>query len=396
MTNQVSELPDTALYYPFVHFRDKQWIKLAALYWPHIARMVPAGYIKRDPDIVKALNQELGLVVDVSPATAAQAVAPIFIEFLEKYGERLRGQFPIHDNYVTHMWPAGWIGEPGYALIWGGEISETLVTALVDAGVGAWSRGEGSPWLAVHPHLAKIYMSALADNLCSVNNMFAITDTESAHTIGGPWTVERIADVVLRNVGTVASTPEPATRAHTVMTDRLIILAIQSIFPRNIDAIPIDRIIRVRRQAGPLLDDFRRYMAEQAVEFADLSESTDPQLLKVRLRDKTDSAVRRKMVDLKKQLRSVGIDTARNIVSVRTVLPGATGLIASEVAHMPPLIVAGAASAVGVANIIKNAGSQRSALVKASPVGYLYLLNRALLPPHLGGKRFIARLMRMS
>ncbi len=34
MTEQPAHLPVMGLYYPYVHFRDERWLKLAALYWP--------------------------------------------------------------------------------------------------------------------------------------------------------------------------------------------------------------------------------------------------------------------------------------------------------------------------------------------------------------------------
>jgi hypothetical protein len=43
------------LYYPYFHVRDERWLKVAALYWPKIVRIVPAGYQTRDSDAVRAL-----------------------------------------------------------------------------------------------------------------------------------------------------------------------------------------------------------------------------------------------------------------------------------------------------------------------------------------------------
>ena len=38
------------LYYPYFHVRDERWLKVAALYWPKIVRIVPADYQTRDSD----------------------------------------------------------------------------------------------------------------------------------------------------------------------------------------------------------------------------------------------------------------------------------------------------------------------------------------------------------
>ena len=32
------------LYHPFIHFKDDAWLKLSALYWDRMARIVPPSY----------------------------------------------------------------------------------------------------------------------------------------------------------------------------------------------------------------------------------------------------------------------------------------------------------------------------------------------------------------
>lgn len=44
-----------ALYYPFIHFKDDRWLKLSALYWDKVARIVPHDYATDDSATVKAL-----------------------------------------------------------------------------------------------------------------------------------------------------------------------------------------------------------------------------------------------------------------------------------------------------------------------------------------------------
>lgn len=46
------ELVRLGLYYPFIQFRNDSWLKLAALYWDRIGRIVPPGYQLQDSDTV--------------------------------------------------------------------------------------------------------------------------------------------------------------------------------------------------------------------------------------------------------------------------------------------------------------------------------------------------------
>jgi hypothetical protein len=47
MTELVLEVRKIALYYPYIHIRDDNWLKAAALYWPRIARLAPPAILTR-------------------------------------------------------------------------------------------------------------------------------------------------------------------------------------------------------------------------------------------------------------------------------------------------------------------------------------------------------------
>jgi len=42
----------SGLYYPFIHFKDEAWLKLTALYWDQMVRIVPKKYELHDSDTV--------------------------------------------------------------------------------------------------------------------------------------------------------------------------------------------------------------------------------------------------------------------------------------------------------------------------------------------------------
>lgn len=69
---------------------NEQWMKVAALYWPGLARVVLPGFPVADPHLVKALRDELDFVTDVDPAEGAPAVAPAFLKAVEDHAPALR------------------------------------------------------------------------------------------------------------------------------------------------------------------------------------------------------------------------------------------------------------------------------------------------------------------
>jgi hypothetical protein len=77
-------MPRMAVYYPYIHFRDERWLKVAALYWPRMARIVSPGYPTRNSHLVDVLAGELGFVVDVPPDSAARALAGTFAKLIQQ------------------------------------------------------------------------------------------------------------------------------------------------------------------------------------------------------------------------------------------------------------------------------------------------------------------------
>jgi hypothetical protein len=59
------------LYFPYFHFPNDDWVKVSALYWDKLYRIVPYGYqTKRDSDLVKALSDsenDTSLIRDIHP-----------------------------------------------------------------------------------------------------------------------------------------------------------------------------------------------------------------------------------------------------------------------------------------------------------------------------------------
>jgi hypothetical protein len=58
----------SGLYYPFIHFKDEQWLKLSALYWDKMARIVPAKYPTEDGATVKELSGFIDLPPNLGEA----------------------------------------------------------------------------------------------------------------------------------------------------------------------------------------------------------------------------------------------------------------------------------------------------------------------------------------
>src|SRR5437763_2190619 len=90
------ELVKLGLYYPFIQFRNDSWLKLAALYWDRIGRIVPPGYRLQDSETVLQLQGELGFVTNlVPPLGAMDSVAREFLELIEDRGAELSDLYSV-------------------------------------------------------------------------------------------------------------------------------------------------------------------------------------------------------------------------------------------------------------------------------------------------------------
>ncbi|MFB6987655.1 hypothetical protein ACFC0C_30760 [Streptomyces sp. NPDC056178] len=105
-------MPSIALYYPWMHFQDGNWLKLALLTWGRIVRMRPGAVEDRDRDLVRQLCAETDFIVEAAPSpTVLTTVAKKFTEiidadpdrFVERYG--LRYSFREDLRYSTD-----WLG----------------------------------------------------------------------------------------------------------------------------------------------------------------------------------------------------------------------------------------------------------------------------------------------
>jgi hypothetical protein len=76
-----------ALYYPYIEIRDDRWIKLAALYYDGLSRIVPHGVQPEDSETVRALNEKSDFLRNLNPESDADPVANEFLNFALKFLE---------------------------------------------------------------------------------------------------------------------------------------------------------------------------------------------------------------------------------------------------------------------------------------------------------------------
>ncbi|MEF7616302.1 DUF6236 family protein [Aquincola sp. MAHUQ-54] len=374
-----------ALYYPFIHFKDEQWLKLAALYWDKIARIVPHDYPTADSDTVKALSPCIGTVrPDWVPPDFAQA----FVDFLSQHGGRLRERYGLH---LREQWPE--LGETERAPRAGGpsgndrrlgyifyEKIDNDVRRALDASGLASTDQRGERWVGMHPRLAWVYMTALAEQLAAHQGLCPLTDETRDHLALSSLSPERLAQALLDDVELVGTEPTPLEIESTLVS-----VAFKAVVPANLAELEPKKIMAFREKYPQERIAFQKAAADLLKGGEWLKSIDNPAVLEQRLRDEYDKHWNTRLQDLREQLRDCGIDAVLGCFNLKAVLPaGVAGAMAGLALH--PVAAGAAGLAVGVMTTLRDKRKQAMGALRASPVSYLYRMEQDLAPKDLWGR----------
>lgn len=411
---------DIALYYPYIHIRDDAWLKAAALYWPKIARLTPSGYPRYDSEAARRLSGELGFIVNIEPRPYTRSVADEFIEFIRHNRKALQAKYSVpqavesEDPFIpyrgvertivdalaqglplpqpkrTHLSPDcdgrlerpphPFDGNPNIGWIHVEKLTARLANELVRSRLGVLVgnrpdfRGEPE-WAVVAPGIAAVYTAALADRVASWNDLSVVTDRQGAHGILNGWDIETLARLLLS---------EDREDESSLDTDEVGALyaavAIKTVVPARIDDIPVDRIIRARRELAPEFDAFRDHLSLLADRLTELGQIKDPSILQARLELMVERDLRRPTQELEDKLRQLGLEPAQAVLGLKSLeLPAAAAAAASAIALPPGVSQAGLVAARLIASSVQSR-AQRRQILATSPAGYLLGLEKELTP----------------
>ncbi|WP_177324210.1 DUF6236 family protein [Streptomyces mirabilis] len=405
------------LYYPYIHFRNEQWLKLAALYWPRISRVVPDGYRVQDSRTAAVLADKLNFVVNVPPDRSATAVAGIFLEAIERNAlqlDRELGVFtadlalPPDNVHVTDGAANAWLvhaeaDEPSFrslkrlAGVYHDEVAPSLREALVGAGlalettreihVGTAARQPGH-WLAMDPRLAWAYKCALTEHLARVNELEPLTDGIAGYALTQPWTTERVLELLNEQTGTPNSLGDARELEYVAGTEgtaaRIAMLAMHLVVPQDLKAVTAERIVAVRKHCGAEFDAFRDAVTAATSELAELPlESADPAVVAAYLDQVVERRFEQPLDNLRSAMRGLGVETALSAASMKFELPAALTMLGGSVLAGQPAVAAGGGLAFALVGLGRSWKQGRETQRSASPESYLLRVEKGLKPRSL-------------
>lgn len=376
------------LYYPFIRFRSENWLKVALLYWPKIARILPNDY--NEQGLYSEPLKDLGFLVDISPDQSASRVSDRWTALISSHVDELQQLYGLlgPDGRPRHykppmqtplpQWAAGTKAAPN-DLTWHGttevhvnEMSVEARQALTRDGLARfpnWGADGTSNWIAMRAELAWAYKCLLAEDVADRNLLSLTTDQAVAHALTGRWSAERMAAYL------TGDSPAGEALMPGDLGESIGLLAISLVTPANLDAWPIEEIIQIRKQYASEFDEFRAAV-DQIVEDLQqhISAIEDPAIMHTYIEQEMEQRLTRHLDDLKRRLKNANFQAAGIVANIRFDMPAGVALAAAWVDR--PAIAGAAAAAAGVLSVRRAIRRQRQEIMEPSAATYLYHIQR--------------------
>jgi hypothetical protein len=236
----------TALYYPFIHFKDDRWVKLTALYWDRMGRIVPSTYTPDDSDTVRELGN---FVETLRPQWVCPDFGETFTKFIQEYGDQLQQRYDVSQRDQWLKIPAsqqppvagGPSGsDPRLSYVFYEKMTPDLRKVMESSQI-ALPDDANPQWIGMHPQMAQVYMTALANQLAGEHGLYPLTDETLDHVAMGDLSIERLAQALLTDVDLVREKPSSGEVESIAAY-----VAFQTVLPKDINRVSIEQILTFR------------------------------------------------------------------------------------------------------------------------------------------------------
>jgi hypothetical protein len=360
------------LYYPYIHFRDMNWLKLAVLYWDGLERIVPTDYLPRDsPEVRELARCSDGFIHGHDPYDPVlERAARPFLAFLREADSRVLGRLRVSrsgDDVVLHD------GVMTNTEILGPKMFHSLRDGLQDAGLAVVTTDpSGLDALVVHPRLADLYIGTLASEMARASNLHPVTDRPTDHLA--------MADLSVDSVATALTGVRPRSVTIDEAQSSMAVLSLRMVMPERLDEVSFEQLVAFKESHPEELSAYHDFVAELATpggELDRLSTAEDPGEVQAHLEGLHKSTVAPKVERLERDLNGIGIATTASVATVTltslAALPsvGTGTLFGAAIAGPFAPAFAAAAIGLGIFTVARRAQRQAAARTEHAKVAYL-------------------------
>ncbi len=252
------------LYYPYIHFRDETWLKASALYWDKINRIVPDDMrgLTDDSPTVKVLQDELGFIDDIPPAYPQTAsVSSVFESVLKSLSAEMQKRFDISQ---VNSWPANATKvrsqynerlpngfDPRLAYVQRAKMSSSLSESLVELRLAEHlpSFEFDKDWYGMHPRLASVYMTALAQMMARDGHMYPVPERDEDQVAVVELSLDEMAAVLLAtsNDHFLPNYEAEQNLTRENLKKRYVELVFPIVIPKGLDHVEAQDIVKLRK-----------------------------------------------------------------------------------------------------------------------------------------------------
>ncbi len=309
-----------ALYFPYIHFQDENWLKYALLYWDGIKRIVPEDFFTRDSDSVKMLVDN-GLVENVNPRAgkipyiqgAADEFIPTMNVLIQKHGN-LRQADAIR-NSIDRNAPDASV----HVLKMDDRVMKLLEENMLGKRMGEW--------FAMPESMAGYYMLCLAAHIGEKQNTPLLSDSPEMETGGTFFQHSRIS-------------PAEVNAPDDDKGFSLARMVLPIPCPEDLSAVPMKKILEFNKKSTDERMQFR-IAIEALVE--DAANLDDPSAVKDFMEEKK-KLIEKALNDQKKKTEELGVNMILSLSSISV-----PSTLASIGSMFNPVVGLVAAGGVGIA-----------------------------------------------
>jgi Family of unknown function (DUF6236) len=395
---QTSVIPDLALYYPSMIFRDNKWLRYAFLTWNKIGRISDEKLVLGDSDDVVQLSHETEFLHAVTPtAEELSQVSDSFIHFIDEHEPALRARYSlIQEREAPYGLGKKFIPEveamhfanapimPGDHLSYvyagsyrggTGKLTSNLMERLEAADLGfTWDEGD-QIFIGLDPRLAWVYMSALVEVMAEARRYQPVTDMLLAYRATGRVTVEDLGHRLLGTSPAPLHQPQEGEVAAT-----FIHVALENVLPKGLADLDIKRLIAFKSRHEDELLAFQKHVQGLESLLRDVAAISDKAAMTEHLDLVYKRETRPLLKNLERAIVAQGMDAVGASLVLRVDVSSLTGSIlgAAALATGAPLLLAGVAFGAGLIPFAVSNWRARRQLKQDSPVSYLLSAKKEL------------------
>lgn len=360
-----------ALYYPHIDLTNKNWLKHALLFWDEISRIVPGTFTPSDSEEIIKIRYETNFIKDYSPNK--WDISHTFNEFsifLERFinSDDLFGHFRQDDNnwrkyrqdrkmfrdneeFRRDMLRATTLSKGSYIHV--AKMDRALKEKLFEIGLAIPGEHEWEDWVKIDNEIGYIYMSYLAKSISNEHSLPLVTDTEQFFSTS------------------IAFDEKKIRHYKEEFEYKLGNLLIASFVPKDINSVPIDKIIELREKYSEERVNFFNSITELS---QNISEIDNKSALSDALRHYKNTLENQAM-QLKSAFDINRVETTTKFLSIS--IPSAMVSLSSFIPIEYQYAGVGAGLLFGLSSSLSSIKKERDQL-RQKPLSYLLSINSEL------------------